>query len=111
MQVVAFIKGTRTQPQCGFSHRVMTLLNELRANYEVVNVLDDLYNPGLREAIKEFSQWPTIPQVYCCMHYTCRPHYLVLSPLAFMKRVASNAVRNLSEYLTKDMHACRHSCI
>lgn len=63
-KVVAFIKGTRTQPQCGFSHRVMTLLNELRANYEVVNVLDDLYNPGLREAIKEFSQWPTIPQVY-----------------------------------------------
>ena len=63
MQVVAFIKGTRTQPQCGFSHRVLTLLKESRLPYEVVNVLDDVYNPGLREELKAFSQWPTIPQV------------------------------------------------
>ena len=63
-QVVAFIKGTRTQPQCGFSHRVLTLLNESRLPYEVVNVLDDVYNPGLRDEIKAFSQWPTIPQVW-----------------------------------------------
>ena len=61
-QVVAFIKGTRTQPQCGFSHRVLTLLNESRLPYEVVNVLDDVHNPGLREEIKVFSQWPTVPQ-------------------------------------------------
>ncbi|KAK9788138.1 hypothetical protein WJX73_008305 [Symbiochloris irregularis] len=63
-KVVAFVKGTRTQPQCGFSHKVMSMLNELHADYEVVNVLDELYNPGLREEIKTFSQWPTIPQVY-----------------------------------------------
>ncbi|BFI25074.1 hypothetical protein AXG93_773s1130 [Marchantia polymorpha subsp. ruderalis] len=62
--VVAFVKGTRTAPQCGFSHRVLTILNENGADYEVVNVLDDHHNPGLREAIKEYSQWPTIPQVY-----------------------------------------------
>ena len=62
-QVVAFVKGTRTEPQCGFSHRVLSMLNELRTDYEVVNVLDELHNPGLREAIKTFSQWPTIPQV------------------------------------------------
>lgn len=62
-QVVAFVKGTRRQPQCGFSYKVLSMLNELGANYEVLNVLDEVYNPGLREAIKEYSQWPTIPQV------------------------------------------------
>lgn len=63
-KVVAFIKGTRTSPQCGFSHRVLTLLNEAKADYETLNVLDEDSNPGLREAIKEYSQWPTIPQVF-----------------------------------------------
>ncbi len=42
LQVVAFIKGTRTQPQCGFSHKMLTLLNTLKAEYEVVNVLDEV---------------------------------------------------------------------
>ena len=65
MQIVAFIKGTRTQPQCGFSYKVLTLLNEARVNYEVVNVLDEQFNPGVREAIKTYSQWPTIPQASC----------------------------------------------
>ncbi|KAK9815477.1 hypothetical protein WJX72_004365 [[Myrmecia] bisecta] len=63
-KVVAFVKGTRTEPQCGFSHKVLTLLNENRADYEVVNVLDDQYNPGLRDELKTYSQWPTIPQLY-----------------------------------------------
>ncbi|KAG0613350.1 hypothetical protein M758_6G096500 [Ceratodon purpureus] len=64
LKVVAFIKGTRTAPQCGFSHRVLTILNEQGADYEVLNVLDEDHNPGLREAIKKYSQWPTIPQLY-----------------------------------------------
>ena len=63
-KIVAFVKGTRTSPACGFSHKMMTILNEYGADYEVVNVLDDTYNPGLRDAIKNFSQWPTIPQLY-----------------------------------------------
>ena len=63
-KVVVFIKGTRTQPQCGFSFQMLTSLNSLQASYEVVNVLDEVYNPGLREAIKEYSMWPTIPQLY-----------------------------------------------
>ena len=63
-QVVAFVKGTRVAPQCGFSHRVMSLLTEAGAPFDVVNVLDETYNPGLRDAIKAYSQWPTIPQVY-----------------------------------------------
>lgn len=63
-KVVAFIKGTRTEPQCGFSYTMLTTLNSMNADYQVVNVLDEQYNPGLREAIKEFSQWPTIPQLY-----------------------------------------------
>ncbi|KAI3437590.1 hypothetical protein D9Q98_000043 [Chlorella vulgaris] len=63
-KVVAFVKGTRTQPQCGFSYKVLTILQESGAEFEVVNVLDEIYNPGLREAIKAYSAWPTIPQVY-----------------------------------------------
>ncbi|CAI5506105.1 unnamed protein product [Closterium sp. Naga37s-1] len=63
-RVVAFIKGTRTSPQCGFSHRVLTLLNEARVDFETLNVLDEDHNPGIREGIKEYSQWPTIPQVF-----------------------------------------------
>jgi hypothetical protein len=46
-QVVAFIKGTRTQPQCGFSHKMLTILNTLKAEYEVVNVLDEVRAPPL----------------------------------------------------------------
>eukprot|EP00891_Asterochloris_glomerata_P006314 jgi/Astpho2/6314/Aster-08147 len=63
-KAVAFVKGTRFQPQCGFSYKVLSMLTELRADFEVVNVLDDQFNPGVRDAIKEYSQWPTIPQVY-----------------------------------------------
>lgn len=63
-RVVAFVKGTRSAPECGFSHQVLTLLNASRAEYEVVNVLDEVHNPGLRETLKTFSQWPTIPQLY-----------------------------------------------
>ncbi|KAG2493944.1 hypothetical protein HYH03_007874 [Edaphochlamys debaryana] len=62
--VVVFIKGTRQQPQCGFSFRVLQMLNTLKADYEVVNVLDEYHNPGLRDAVKNYSQWPTIPQLY-----------------------------------------------
>lgn len=59
--VVLFMKGTRQAPQCGFSARVIQMLDSLGAPYETVNVLAD---PGVREGIKEFSQWPTIPQLY-----------------------------------------------
>ncbi len=51
--------------------QVLTLLNEARADYEVVNVLDDLHNPGLRETIKTYSQWPTIPQA-CVLNVSLR---------------------------------------
>jgi len=63
-RVVAFIKGTRTEPACGFSFKVLSLLNSAKVDYEVVNVFDEVHNPGLREAIKTYSTWPTIPQVY-----------------------------------------------
>lgn len=63
-KVVAFIKGTRLEPQCGFSYQMLTTLNSMQTEYQVVNVLDEQYNPGLRDAIKEFSEWPTIPQLY-----------------------------------------------
>jgi glutaredoxin-related protein len=117
--VVAFVKGTRSQPQCGFSYKMLQarrgrggaapgqcrrcsgardavgslgrqppsspaslaalappthtacppasnpqILNDMKADYEVVNVLDEFHNPGLRDAIKTYSAWPTIPQLY-----------------------------------------------
>ena len=60
-EVVLFMKGTRTAPQCGFSARVVDILDEYLEDYATVNVLAD---PGLREGIKTFSSWPTIPQLY-----------------------------------------------
>ena len=59
--VVLFMKGTRHQPQCGFSSRVAGVLNFLDVEYRDVNVLAD---DALREGIKRFSDWPTIPQLY-----------------------------------------------
>jgi len=60
-QIVLFMKGTKEQPQCGFSATVVEILNQLVPHYTTVNVLADL---KLREGIKEFSSWPTIPQLY-----------------------------------------------
>lgn len=59
--VVLYMKGTRTQPQCGFSATVVGILDNLLPNYATVNVLED---PEVREGIKAFSEWPTIPQLY-----------------------------------------------
>ena len=60
-RVVLFIKGTRQMPQCGFSAQVVQILDEILPNYETVDVLR---SPEIRDGIKEFSQWPTIPQLY-----------------------------------------------
>lgn len=59
--VVLFMKGTPTFPQCGFSSVVANVLNHIGAEYAAVNVLDDM---DVREGIKVFSDWPTIPQLY-----------------------------------------------
>lgn len=59
--VVLFMKGNRQFPQCGFSAQVVEILNGLLSEYATVNVLAD---PALRDAIKEYSSWPTIPQLY-----------------------------------------------
>jgi monothiol glutaredoxin len=60
-RVVLFMKGTKTFPQCGFSARAVDILKKCGADFKDVNVLTD---PALRQGIKDFSQWPTIPQVY-----------------------------------------------
>ena len=60
-KVLLFMKGSRHFPQCGFSAQVVQILNELVPAYETVNVLAD---PALRDGIKEYSSWPTIPQLY-----------------------------------------------
>jgi len=60
-RVVLFMKGTRHAPQCGFSATVVQILDGLVPSYETVDVLS---SPELRDGIKEFSKWPTIPQLY-----------------------------------------------
>lgn len=60
-RVVLFMKGTRHQPQCGFSATTVGILDSLLPDYATVNVLED---QGIREGIKAFSDWPTIPQLY-----------------------------------------------
>ena len=59
--IVLFMKGTPDSPQCGFSMAVSNVLKHLKVNYNGVNVLED---ENLRQGIKEFSDWPTIPQLY-----------------------------------------------
>jgi len=59
--VVLFMKGDRRMPQCGFSATVVQILEHLGADYQTVDVLQD---PEIREGIKLYSQWPTIPQLY-----------------------------------------------
>ena len=60
-KIVLFMKGTRDQPMCGFSSRVVQILEHLGAEYKDINVLAD---ENLRQGIKDFSDWPTIPQLY-----------------------------------------------
>lgn len=59
--VVLFMKGTPVFPQCGFSAAVVQVLNHLGVPFKGINVLEDM---AIREGIKEFSNWPTIPQLY-----------------------------------------------
>ena len=59
--VVVFMKGTPVFPQCGFSSTVVQILTHLGVKFKGIDVLQD---PGLRDGIKAFSDWPTIPQLY-----------------------------------------------
>lgn len=59
--VVLYMKGTPVFPQCGFSSTVVQIFDYLGVDYESVNVLE---NPDVRQGIKEFNNWPTIPQVF-----------------------------------------------
>ncbi len=60
-EVVLFMKGSALFPQCGFSGRAVAILDHLGVPFETVDVLQD---PELRQAIKEYSEWPTVPQLY-----------------------------------------------
>jgi monothiol glutaredoxin len=59
--VMLYMKGTPQFPQCGFSSRVVQILNHMGVKYSTANVLED---PNLREGVKQFSNWPTVPQLY-----------------------------------------------
>lgn len=60
-KIVLFMKGTADFPQCGFSANVVNILNKLNVSFKDVNILE---NMELRQAIKDYSDWPTIPQLY-----------------------------------------------
>ncbi len=60
-EVCLFMKGTPESPQCGFSMTVANILKHLNVNFKGINVLE---NQNLRQGIKDFSEWPTIPQLY-----------------------------------------------
>lgn len=60
-KILVFMKGNKLMPQCGFSNNVVQILNTLGVPYETVDILAD---SDLRQGIKEYSNWPTIPQVY-----------------------------------------------
>ena len=60
-EICLFMKGTPDAPQCGFSMAVVNILKLMNVNYKSINVLE---NQNIREGIKEFSEWPTIPQLY-----------------------------------------------
>ncbi len=60
-EVLLFMKGTPLFPQCGFSSRAIAILEHLGVEYATIDVLKDA---GIRQGIKEFSDWPTIPQLY-----------------------------------------------
>ena len=59
--VFVFMKGTKLMPQCGFSNNVVQILHAVGVPFETFDVLSD---PEIRQGIKEYSEWPTIPQVY-----------------------------------------------
>ncbi|PZO49881.1 MAG: Grx4 family monothiol glutaredoxin [Phormidesmis priestleyi] len=60
-KILVFMKGTKLMPQCGFSNNVVQILNMLGTPYETIDVLAD---SEIRQGIKEYSSWPTIPQIY-----------------------------------------------
>ena len=60
-KIVLFMKGSPEMPQCGFSARAVAILNEVGAEFQSVDVLQDA---EIRQGIKDFGQWPTIPQLY-----------------------------------------------
>lgn len=60
-KIVVFMKGSKLMPQCGFSNNAVQILNTLGVPFETVDVLEDY---EIRQGIKEYSNWPTIPQVY-----------------------------------------------
>ena len=60
-RVFLFMKGNKVFPSCGFSHTVVAILKEHKVPFETFNVLSD---PGIRQGVKDYAKWPTIPQLY-----------------------------------------------
>ncbi len=60
-KIMVFMKGNKLMPQCGFSNNVVQIINTLGVPFETVDVLAD---PDIRQGIKDYSNWPTIPQIY-----------------------------------------------
>ena len=94
-EVCLFMKGTPDAPQCGFSMAVSNMLKILEVNYKGINVLE---SQPLREGIKEFSDWPTIPQVYIKVNLLVA----VISLKKCMKMVNSRKYLRIKELILKN---------
>jgi monothiol glutaredoxin len=68
--VLLFMKGTPLFPQCGFSSRAISILDHLGVDYQTVDVLQD---QAIRQGIKEYSDWPTVPQLYVKGEFVAAP--------------------------------------
>lgn len=94
--VVLFMKGTAEFPQCGFSAMVVGILDTLGVKYKAINVLAD---DDLRQGIKEFSDWPTIPQLYIKQEF--------IGGCDIVREMYENG--DLSELIKKELHAQHHN--
>ena len=72
--LMVFMKGTKLMPQCGFSNNVVQILNALGVSFETFDVLSDM---EIRQGIKDYSNWPTIPQVYLKGEFLGGPDILI----------------------------------
>ena len=80
--IFVFMKGSKLMPQCGFSNNVVQILNSLGLSFETFDVLSDM---EIRQGIKEFSEWPTIPQVYVKGEFNRIGELIVLRPTQHAK--------------------------
>ena len=101
--VVLFMKGTPVFPQCGFSAAVVQVLSHLGVRFKGINVLED---PGLRQGIKDFSSWPTVPQLYVKGEFVGRWCTSLRSQIRRMRRRRESSTMPLWRKICRPFARC-----